>query len=296
MTWPPPWSLEAKKFREGVNYTDVCEFLSMDLADLLKSDVKSKVESKAHREISRKKGWPARFLDRLSSGVFETQAADATIGKLLCLGREWLFQLVPHVISKVNRVQYGLLTERELGLSENQKDKPSPAAEFAQPDVLIGFTVLAYRYEGMRLSDTVSMLHHLQMKSGRAARQRMRRMNRVLGVLGQRACSLRDGRWDVKGDRRQALQREGREEFGSVELGGQPERRLAEAAQRHHSSSTATEDRFRVDRVASPIASLDGHRGFFAQELLREAVAKKEKKINFSGTRGARGSHAILGH
>lgn len=28
---------------------------------------------------------------------------------------------------------------------------------------------LAYRYEGMRLSDTVTMLHHLQMKSGRAA-------------------------------------------------------------------------------------------------------------------------------
>ena len=92
--------------------------------------------------------------------------------------------------------RYGLLTERELVLPENQKapssrrllavpfvakDKPSPAAEFAQPDVLIGFTVqlgaalalalralrLAYRYEGMRLSDTVTMLHHLQMKSGR---------------------------------------------------------------------------------------------------------------------------------
>ena len=31
--------------------------------------------------------------------------ADTTIGKLLCLGREWLFQLIPHVISKVNRVQ-----------------------------------------------------------------------------------------------------------------------------------------------------------------------------------------------
>ena len=52
--------------------------------------------------------------------------------------------------------RYGLLTERELVLPENQKapssrrllavpfvakDKPSPAAEFAQPDVLIGFTV-----------------------------------------------------------------------------------------------------------------------------------------------------------
>ena len=40
---------QAKKFREGVEYSDVCEFLSMDLSDLLKSDVKSKVESKVHR-------------------------------------------------------------------------------------------------------------------------------------------------------------------------------------------------------------------------------------------------------
>eukprot|EP00913_Durusdinium_trenchii_P011098 g10420.t1 len=157
--WLACWIItrpEAGKFRSGVEYNDVCEFLSMDLTDLLKSDVKSKVDEKTK--------------------------ADSKIGKLLTLGREWLFQLVPHVLSKVNRVQYGLLTERELALPENQKaptsrrllavpfvakDKPSPAAEFAQPDVLIGFTVLAYRYEGMRLSDTVTMLHHLQMKSGR---------------------------------------------------------------------------------------------------------------------------------
>ena len=30
---------------------------------------------------------------------------------------------------------------------------PSPASEFAHPDVVIGFTILAYRYEGMRRSD-----------------------------------------------------------------------------------------------------------------------------------------------
>lgn len=34
-----------------------------------------------------------------------SEEADGTIGKLLCLGREWLFQLIPHVLSKVNRVQ-----------------------------------------------------------------------------------------------------------------------------------------------------------------------------------------------
>lgn len=30
------------------------------------------------------------------------------------------------------------------------KDVPSPASEFAQPDIVIGLTVLAYRYEGLR--------------------------------------------------------------------------------------------------------------------------------------------------
>ncbi|CAJ1330598.1 unnamed protein product [Effrenium voratum] len=149
---------EAEKFRESVDFKDVCDFLSMELSELLKSSVRSKVESKA----------------------------DGMIGKLLTLGREWLFSLVPHVLSKIDRVQYGLLTERELATPENEKapssrrllavpfvakDKPSPAAEFAQPDVLIGFTVLAYRYEGLRLSDTTQMLHHLQMKSARAARR-----------------------------------------------------------------------------------------------------------------------------
>lgn len=33
------------------------------------------------------------------------------------------------------------------------KDVPSVASEFSHPDVVIGLTILAYRYEGMRESD-----------------------------------------------------------------------------------------------------------------------------------------------
>lgn len=33
------------------------------------------------------------------------------------------------------------------------KDVPSASSEFAHPDVLIGLTVLAYRYEGLRYTD-----------------------------------------------------------------------------------------------------------------------------------------------
>ena len=47
---------------------------------------------------------------------------------------------------------------------------PSSAAEFAQPDVLIGATILAYRYEGLRESDlktTIRMLkENLHQESG----------------------------------------------------------------------------------------------------------------------------------
>ena len=33
------------------------------------------------------------------------------------------------------------------------KDMPSPASEFAHPDVTIGLTILAYRIEGLRMPD-----------------------------------------------------------------------------------------------------------------------------------------------
>ena len=33
------------------------------------------------------------------------------------------------------------------------KDVPSRASEFAHPDVIIGLTILAYRYEGLRTID-----------------------------------------------------------------------------------------------------------------------------------------------
>ena len=42
------------------------------------------------------------------------------------------------------------------------KDVPSDAAEFAQPDVLIGFTVLAYRYSGLRKSNLTGVINLLK--------------------------------------------------------------------------------------------------------------------------------------
>jgi hypothetical protein len=42
------------------------------------------------------------------------------------------------------------------------KDVPSRSSEFAHPDVVIGTTILAFRYEGLRITDVRDVL--VQMK------------------------------------------------------------------------------------------------------------------------------------
>ena len=44
------------------------------------------------------------------------------------------------------------------------KDCPSQASEFAHPDITIGLTVLAYRYEGLRVNDVKDVVASLQTK------------------------------------------------------------------------------------------------------------------------------------
>ena len=96
----------------------------------------------------------------------------------LNLCHSWLTSYLPHVLSKVVRVSFGLLQPDDLRalsvLGEQPlsrkllavpfvgKDLPSHAAEFAQPDILIGMAVLAYRYEGLRLSDVRQIIYQLK--------------------------------------------------------------------------------------------------------------------------------------
>jgi hypothetical protein len=81
--------------------------------------------------------------------------------KMLNLGSDWLRHLLPHVLRKVSRVHYGLLSQAEMAQMEYAggvprsrrflavpfvgKDAPSPSSEFAHPDIAIGLTALAYR-------------------------------------------------------------------------------------------------------------------------------------------------------
>lgn len=107
--------------------------------------------------------------------------------KLVNLAHDWLHAFLPHVMSKVDRVSYGLLNEEDLAkfakLDPNMpksrkllaipfvgKDVPSRSSEFAHPDVVIGLTIMAYRYEGLRYKDfervVVDLKDRLSSESG----------------------------------------------------------------------------------------------------------------------------------
>ncbi len=99
--------------------------------------------------------------------------------KLLNLGHDWINSYLPFVLQKINRVHFGLLQPKDLKQLEDDgvkiptsrklvavpfvaKDVPSRASEFAHPDVLIGLTILAYRYEGLRKNDLHLVMRHLK--------------------------------------------------------------------------------------------------------------------------------------
>eukprot|EP00457_Paulinella_chromatophora_P000002 gb/GEZN01000002.1/.p1 GENE.gb/GEZN01000002.1/~~gb/GEZN01000002.1/.p1 ORF type:complete len:6816 (+),score=1425.09 gb/GEZN01000002.1/:114-20561(+) len=121
--------------------------------------------------------------------------------KLLNLAHDWLRTFLPHCLSKVNRVSFGLLDEQQceeaLSISENTprsrlklavpfvgKDVPSTSSEFAHPDVIIGLSVLAYRYNGLRRPDFDDMVDTLTSD-----------FSREIGPSRERASSRRHETW-----------------------------------------------------------------------------------------------------
>ena len=125
--------------------------------------------------------------DPLFVNQIETLFAEKSI-ELLQMARLWLCSYLPHCLSKINRVHFGLLHQHDMerwdelysinladSLSLNiprnllsipflGKDVPSQSSEFAHPDVLIGLTILSYRYEGLRESDIISLIKTLKQQ------------------------------------------------------------------------------------------------------------------------------------
>ncbi|CAC9518839.1 conserved hypothetical protein [Leishmania infantum JPCM5] len=105
--------------------------------------------------------------------------------QLLNLAHDWLHRLLPHVLAKIDRVSFGVLQPNDLALSGDSaripysrkmtavpfvaKDVPSRSSEFAHPDVVIGLTILAFRYEGLRLQDVKELVTQLKRDFARQA-------------------------------------------------------------------------------------------------------------------------------
>jgi ankyrin repeat protein len=101
--------------------------------------------------------------------------------QILNLARDWLHIFLPFCMRKVLRVTFGLMTQQEveavvrkdplvsksrlkLAIPFVGKDVPSPASEFAQPDVMIGLTILAFHLQGLRKDDIDEVIKELQKK------------------------------------------------------------------------------------------------------------------------------------
>ena len=119
--------------------------------------------------------------------IIEQEAEDDSL-KMINLARDWLCSLLPHVLSKINRVSYGLLSAKDVQLLESAngsrvptsrrllavpfvgKDIPSQTNEFSHPDVVIGLTICTYRHEGLRRGDfrrvLRSLLEKLEQETG----------------------------------------------------------------------------------------------------------------------------------
>jgi len=128
-------------------------------------------------------------------------ALDDEYMKMLNLSHDILRNYLPHVMGKINRVSFGLLSKTDLKLTlESEpnisltrrlaavpfvgKDIPSRASQFSQPDIVIGLTILGYRYEGLRFSDFENTMMELREQ-----------LDAEFGPLHKRPSALRYKEW-----------------------------------------------------------------------------------------------------
>jgi len=90
--------------------------------------------------------------------VLSDENSFTTAINVLMIARGWLaHHVLFHVLSYRHRVEYGLDTlpnqilNRPMAVPFKAKDTPSPRSDFAHPDVLIGFTLLGYLYQGLNI-------------------------------------------------------------------------------------------------------------------------------------------------
>ena len=136
--------------------------------------------------------------DRQAASAVQV-ALDDEYMKMLNLSHDLLRNFIPHVLSKINRVSFGLLSKLDLKISTEKnvslarrlaaipfigKDIPSRASQFSHPDIVIGLTIMAYRYEGLRVTDFENVLLELREK-----------LDSEFGPYHKRPSSIRYKEW-----------------------------------------------------------------------------------------------------
>jgi len=121
--------------------------------------------------------------------------------KLLNLSHDWLKSFLPHCLQKIDRVSFGIMnaldlqrafeadaampkTRAKLAIPFVGKDVPSRSSEFAHPDVVLGLTVLAYRYEGLRWNDFDEIIQTMRTD-----------LEKEIGPFKERSSTLRHEAW-----------------------------------------------------------------------------------------------------
>ena len=160
--------------------------------------------------------------DRQAASAVQV-ALDDEYMKMLNLSHDLLRNFIPHVMSKINRVSFGLLSKTDLKNSSEKtvslarqlgaipfigKDIPSRASQFSHPDIVIGLTILAFRYEGLRFSDFENVLMELREK-----------LDAEFGPYHKRPSALRYKAWVEAAGGKVRGPREGEENSGEAIVG-----------------------------------------------------------------------------
>ena len=142
------------------------------------------------------------FLNRmLLAAKVVAHVKSPILKKILNLCQNWLRTYLPHCLAKINRVSFGLLSTEDCKKALNidpfvprsrlklsvpfiGKDVPSRSSEFAHPDVIIGLTILAYRYTGLRKDDFIDIIDNLTS-----------RFSQEIGPTRDRESSIRHEKW-----------------------------------------------------------------------------------------------------
>lgn len=176
--WSLIWLHKQKSIKDGLTKAEIA-----NEAEQQNKLIGKKSEAVSPAEQEQLISYITHLLPDAATCAFVDKNFDIEAIQLLNLARLWVCSFLPHCISKIDRIMYGLLQAEDLKAFEAQtgqnsssiplsrqllavpfigKDCPTPSSEFAHPEVLIGLSILAYRYEGLRKSDLKRLVMKLK--------------------------------------------------------------------------------------------------------------------------------------